>query len=298
MPSTIPTQCQTFVSSMASAKAQVQALQARLPRASPAEKTRIARMIASLQDTLEALDQSLSSCIKRYTVPHANEPWQQTKRIDILQAEQSLNTLLASLQLRLHNVGSGDHRHSTFNVSQSIQQEPYASLPGFPKDLGQLTSGSGVFDPDFHFNDVNSKRMQLVFDAEAFPPLRLNLAFETQGEEVIVNNWFNKDYSMLVVEIDLDLIVDHRVGLLSLNVGDIHTTARTGDHDDTRFETAFSQKVREQLEKFSIALGQLLTDRLLQTDRQHFDYKVLRVSRSNKFWEVVFTKKPKPILTA
>jgi phospholipase C len=88
-------------------------------------------------------------------------------------------------KIRLHNVGSGDHRHSTLDVFFDHPAKGYTSqLPdGQPRDLGQLESVV-----DYHFNDVNSDGLTVTVVPGQPVGIEVMVHFETVGEEIKLNN--------------------------------------------------------------------------------------------------------------
>ncbi|MGY6277899.1 alkaline phosphatase family protein [Methylomonas sp. MgM2] len=119
-------------------------------------------------------------------------------------------------KIRLHNVGGGDHRHSTLTVYQDAGyqengQEVYNVLAGYPKDLGQLSSQIS----DYHFNDLNTSK---ILSPDFIPgnPLTLKILiyFEIKGEELVINNLPNANFTAFKIEIQFKFRLDKDNNLL------------------------------------------------------------------------------------
>ena len=115
-------------------------------------------------------------------------------------------------KIRLHNLGSGDHRHSTLDVFFDDPVEGYASMltDRQPKDLGQLeVSLPFPFpDPDFYFADLDSNGLTLNVIPEQPVGIEAVLHFEPQGEEMKVNNFPNIDFDAFKIKIRFNLEFD------------------------------------------------------------------------------------------
>src|SRR6476620_8280207 len=87
-----------------------------------------------------------------------------TRIVPLALLQQKLDTFLNRpdqpplFKVRLHNIGSGDHRHSTVDVrfNDPARHGYVSQLPDEqPKDLGQLEIDLPLApNPDFHFNDL------------------------------------------------------------------------------------------------------------------------------------------------
>ncbi|WKJ90064.1 alkaline phosphatase family protein [Methylomonas montana] len=119
-------------------------------------------------------------------------------------------------KIRLHNVGGGDHRHSTLTVSQDAGYqengvEVYKVMANYPKDLGQLSSPIS----DYHFNDLNTSKI-LSPDFIPGDPLLLKILiyFEIKGEELILNNWPDVNFTGFKLELKFQFALDDRNNFL------------------------------------------------------------------------------------
>ena len=295
MANLIPQPCQLIAANIESTTKRLEALQKRLQSASTPEKAGIVRVIANLEFKLEALEAQLSACVLAHTPHPGFDPWARTLSVPIVSFTLALNSFLSNIHLRLHNIGSGDHRHSTLDVQRKDSRGNYASLSGFPQDIGQLSSTT-----DYHFNDINSSSITLRADTNATPPMRLDVLFETKDEEIIVNNWFNKDFTVLTVALDGDLGVDAARGLLALIPSNVKTKAVVshwyGDSEDGSSESSFNQKIASQLAAAALQINTALTNQVVATDRLNFDYRVLAVRRQGDNWEINFRQTLKNIV--
>lgn len=295
MTNLIPLPCQKIAANIEATTKRLEGLQAHLQGASAPEKAAVLRMIANLEFKLEALDAQLGACVLAHTHQPHFDPWARTLSVPIFAFAAALNSFLSDIHLRLHNIGGGDHRHSTLDVQHKDSLGNFASLSGFPQDLGQLSSST-----DYHFNDVNSLSIRLRADASVAPPMSLDLLFETKDEEIIVNNWFNKDFTVLTVALDVDLGVDAAHGLLALIPSNIKTRAVVdhwyGDSEDGSSESSFNQKIAGQLAAAALQINTALTNKVIATDRVNFDYRVLAVRRQGDNWEINFRQTFKSIV--
>lgn len=118
-------------------------------------------------------------------------------------------------KIRLDNVGSGDHRHSTLDVFFDHPAKGYTSqLPDRqPRDLGQLEGGLGI---DYHFSDVNSDRLTLNIIPGQPVGIDVRVHFETKGEEIKVNNFPNINFEKFSITIRFNLEFDRDNGLVDL----------------------------------------------------------------------------------
>jgi hypothetical protein len=294
MPSNTPVVCKSIEASLLSSEKRLEMLQNMIETTSPQNKTRLLKMIVQLEAKIDFLGDGLQACIVANT-HNFPDPWLHTITVEIFQVGAALNSYVQNFLIRLHNTGGGDHRSSTFDLQQKDGQGVFNSLSGFPKDLGQLSAGN-----DYHFNDIKSSSIMLKSLPGISPPLFFNAIFETNDEEIIVNNWFNRDLNLFTVEIELDLGVDPARNLLALHVGDIKSKAVVehwyGDSEDGEIESGFNKKIQEQLAEFAPVINAGLTNRLISTDRAHFDYKVLSVTRQDDKWVISYDQIPKFIL--
>jgi hypothetical protein len=284
MPNNTPSACQPLETSLAASVTRLETLQS-LADASPQGKPRLVGTIDQMETKIALLQNKLDACIAAN--PSLPDPWLRTMNLEVDLVGAILNLKLRNLVLRLHNTGSGDHRHSTIDLRQKNDQGIFVSRSGFPSDLGQLSS-----TVDYHFNDINSSSIRVVSDNISTPPLRIEVLFETNDEEIIANNWFDKDFTVFTVNIMLDLGVDAERGLLVLRPLNVKTQVVVGhwfgDSEDSAIEDAFSAKIQAQLASLAETIGTALTDGLIATDRASFDYKVKSAIRQGTAWVISY----------
>jgi hypothetical protein len=252
--SRIPTACQSIATRLAQERLAIQALQAQLNSAAPEKKARLMQLLARREDVAS-----------------------------------SLRLFTQTLAVRFHNLGGGDHRHSTVDMRRGG-----TSLGGFPKDLGLLTSDWA----DLYLDDINSRSIQVLIDTSATPPLTLKAIFETDGPaKIAVNNLPDKDLTLFTIRIDLDLGLDVGRGLLKLVVGRVQTQAIVkgwlwGTSEDTAIESAFNTQVAQVLGSGGLIGNLELTRQVLGSGWNPAQDKVRRVQRVGDNWEIDFSKPP------
>src|SRR5262249_49744189 len=74
------------------------------------------------------------------------------------------------------------------------------------KALGHLEIDlRGPFNPDFYFNDLNSDRITVqVSPAQPAPVIEVKFHFETEGEELKINNFPNVDFDGLNLTLKME----------------------------------------------------------------------------------------------
>jgi hypothetical protein len=293
MPNNTPIACKSIEASLAASVGRLEALEKRLANAPTQNKSNLLRMIDQMETKIDVLQNSLDTCIA--SSPSPPDLWLRSMNLEVDLVAAILNIFLRNLSLRLHNTGSGDHRHSTIDLQQKNAQGIFVSLSGFPSDLGQLSS-----TVDYHFNDINSTSIRVDSDSISTSPLKLEVLFETNDEEIIANNWFNKNFELFTVTIMLDLGVDGESGLLMLRPIKVETKVVVGhwfgDSEDSDIENAFNTKIKEQLTSSAKTIGAALTNGLIATNRASFDYKVKSVIRQSTAWVVSYDQIPKLIV--
>jgi hypothetical protein len=296
MPDNTPTVCEPIETSLADSVDQLERLQEMLtgehqPGEPREDKPRLLRMIRDMQKKIAVLQDKLDACIAAN--PSRPDPSLRSLTLEAGVIVALLHLLyLRNLSLRLHNMGTGDHRHSTIDVRKKDAQGVLVSLSGFPRDLGQLHN---TFD--YHFNDINSTSIIVDSGSISTPSIRLEVIFETNDEEIIVNNWFNKDFELFTVTLILDLGVDGESGLLVFRPVKVETKVVVGhwhgDSEDSEIEDAFNTKIKEQLDSSAKTIGAALTDGFIATNKEFFDYKVKSVMRQGTAWVISYNQIPK-----
>ena len=122
-------------------------------------------------------------------------------------------------KVRLHNLGSGDHRHSTVDVLFDDPSKGYTSQlrDGQPKDLGQLEVSLPLApDPDFHFSDVNSTTLAANVVPGSPVGIQVRIDFEVDGVEMIVNNFPDIDFDGFNIRVGFRLEHDRDAGLVDV----------------------------------------------------------------------------------
>ncbi|WFP48918.1 alkaline phosphatase family protein [Methylomonas sp. EFPC3] len=161
------------------------------------------------------------------------------------------------IKIRLHNLGSGDHRHSTLTVYQDAGYQEngtqvYREASGFPRDLGQLSSRIS----DYHFNDLNSREiLSPDFIGGTNPIMRMLIYFETGGEELKMNNWRNVNLTAFKLDLTFKFALDADNNLLvtekSLIKADVATDAAFGWRAvvESEMESGMRNKIYDALYK-------------------------------------------------
>jgi len=263
----------------------------RLQAATGHNKAVLLQRIEDAALKISFLQSKLASCIAAHP-PIINTPYSHTLTLDIAQVVDLANGILSAFRLRLHNLGSGDHRHSTFDIARRISLDVYESLDGFPKDLGQLSSTT-----DYYFNDIKSTSIALENLAPTAWPVRLEVIFETNDTEIIVNNWFDRDLTAFSISLDLDIVADASHESLAIVASNPSTKAVVGhwygDSEDSGIEDAFNSKITEQFSQASLLVGRALTEYFITTDKSRFDYSILKVTQDGSNWVINYTQRPK-----
>ncbi|MBM4257614.1 MAG: hypothetical protein FJ147_17195 [Deltaproteobacteria bacterium] len=179
-------------------------------------------------------------------------------------------------KVRLHNKGSGDHRHSTVDVLFDDVTRAYSSiLPGgAPHDLGQLEAEYPGPNPDVHFNDVNSRSLNVNVIPGAPVGIAVDVRFETAGEvELIVNN--HPDINFTYFHIHMPLFFDHDgAGLVNLRTdANLIKTSTSVDVSglpdgvfDSRLEKKFNSEIAAGVEEYGDSLNRMVTRWLVGGD--------------------------------
>ena len=173
-------------------------------------------------------------------------------------------------KIRFHNLGSGDHRHSTLDVLFDDPAKGYTSQlrDGQPKDLGQLEIDlPGPFNPDFYFSDLNSRALTVNIIPDQPVGIEAVIYFETEGEEMIVNNFPNIDLDAFNIQIRFNVEYDKDNGLVDLRSDKklIKTDAsvNVSDLPDGVFasgvEDKFNGKIADTLKENRDAINRLVT---------------------------------------
>lgn len=174
-------------------------------------------------------------------------------------------------KIRLHNLGSGDHRHSTLTVYKQYVHDQYEPLIG-PKDLGQLTSSIA----DYHFNDLNS-RIILSPDFIREQPLGLKVLiyFEIKGEELKLNNLPDVNFTSFKIEMTFTFALGRDNTILGIQQkrinADVATNATPGYRAivESQIESGFRSK---------------LYDTLYDVDQESGERKIDGLNRTLKTW--------------
>jgi hypothetical protein len=116
-------------------------------------------------------------------------------------------------KVRLHNLSTGDHRHSTLDVLFDDPVKGYTSQmkDGQPKNLGQLSAAA-----DYYFIDLNSDCLTLNIIPGQPVGIEAMIHFETEGLEIAVNNFRNIDFTKFYITIRFNLEFDSDNRLVDL----------------------------------------------------------------------------------
>lgn len=170
--------------------------------------------------------------------------------------------------IKFHNKGSGDHRHSTVDVLFDDPAKGYVSKlrDGEPMDLGQQEIDlPWAPNPDFYFSELESR--QLTANIIPGEPVGIETAvfFETDGEEMIVNNFPNVDFEGFNIKIRFTVGYDQDNGLVDLKADSIDTDAsvNVSGLPDGRFasgvEKKFNSKLADGLKQYRADINGLVT---------------------------------------
>ncbi len=182
-------------------------------------------------------------------------------------------------KVRFHNLGGGDHRHSTVDFLFDDPVKGYTSQlhDDQPMDLGQLEVDlPGPFNPDFHFSDLNSSALT----ANVIPGLPVGIEvrvdFEVEDVEMIVNNFPDIDFDGFNIRVEFRLEHDRDAGLVDVQSGRdrIKTNASVNVGGvflpDGKFasgvEEKFNAKIVDALKEYRDALNQIATRWLVGGD--------------------------------
>jgi phospholipase C len=122
-------------------------------------------------------------------------------------------------KVRFHNLGSGDHRHSTVDLLFDDPVKGYTSQlrDGQPKDLGQLEVSLPLApDPNFHFSDLNSSALTANVIPGSPVGIEVRVDFEVEGVEMIVNNFPDIDFDGFNIRVRFNLAYDGDAGLVDV----------------------------------------------------------------------------------
>jgi len=202
-------------------------------------------------------------------------PWTFVQR----KLDQFFNLRVRPLfKVRFHNLGSGDHRHSTVDFLFDDPVKGYTSQlhDGQPKDLGQLeVSLPLVPDPDFHFSDLNSSALRANVISGSSVSIEVRVEFEVEGVEMIVNNFPDIDFDGFNIQVGFIVEHDRDAGLVDVqaNKDRIRTNASVNVADplpDGKFasgvEEKFNEKIADTLKEYRDALNQIATRWLVGGD--------------------------------
>jgi phospholipase C len=171
-------------------------------------------------------------------------------------------------KIKFHNIGSGDHRHSTVDVFFDDPAKGYTSqlADGQPKDLGQLEIDLPLApNPDFHFNDLNSRALTVNIIPDQPVGIEVVIDFETEGEEMKVNNFPNVRFDGFNMKLRFDVEHDEDNSLVALSANQIKTDASvdiSGLPDGvfaSGIEDKFNSKISDALKENSNAINGLVT---------------------------------------
>ena len=180
-------------------------------------------------------------------------------------------------KVRLHNLGSGDHRHSTVDVLFDDATKGYTSIlhDGVPKDLGQLEADyPGPINPDVYLSDVNSRALLANVVPGSPVGVAVDIRFETDGVELIVNNHPNVNFTYFNIRVQFLFEHDRSAGLVSLRTDkNLIKTSTSVDVSglpdgvfDSRIEKKFNSELTEALTENRDALNRMATRWLVGGD--------------------------------
>jgi phospholipase C len=173
-------------------------------------------------------------------------------------------------RFRLHGE---DYGSSTLTV---LFEHPVNGLEPFAeKDLGHLEIDlPGPLNPDYHFNDLNSDRFTLHILPDQPAGIEVRIFFETQGEELKINNFPNVDFQALNLTLTFHLTFDAENRLVDLStdkrsvVADASVDVRAIPDGVVarKIESNLNTKVFEALHEKRVEINRLLTRWLLGGD--------------------------------
>ncbi|MBS0151481.1 MAG: VCBS repeat-containing protein [Nitrospira sp.] len=180
-------------------------------------------------------------------------------------------------KVRLHNLGGGDHRHSTIDVLFDDPAKGYTSQlrDGQPKDLGQLeVSLPWAPDPDFHFSDLNSTTLTATAIPGSPVGVEVRVDFEVEGVEMIVNNFPDIDFDGFNIRVGFRLEHDADAGLVSVatdkSLIHTHASVNVSGLPDGVFasgvEGKFNEKIADALKDNRDAFNRIATRWLVGGD--------------------------------
>jgi phospholipase C len=104
-------------------------------------------------------------------------------------------------KFRLHGTHYGSSKLEIFFEDPVEGLKPF----GEPVDLGHLEiDAPGPFNPDYHFNDLNSDRITVNVIQGQPAGIEVRISFETQGEEIKINNFPNVDLKGLYIRLKME----------------------------------------------------------------------------------------------
>ncbi|MDR4468235.1 MAG: carboxypeptidase regulatory-like domain-containing protein [Nitrospira sp.] len=181
-------------------------------------------------------------------------------------------------KVRFHNLGSGDHRHSTVDFLFDDPVKGYISQlhDGQPKDLGQLeVTLPWLPDPDFHFSDLNSSALTANVIPGSSVGIEVRVDFEVEGVEMIVNNFPDIDFDGFNIQVGFILEHDRDAGFVDVQVSKdrikTHASVNVADPvPDGKFasgvEKEFNGRIADALKEYQDALNQIATRWLIGGD--------------------------------
>ena len=212
--------------------------------------------------------------------PPAGRVRRQVISLDLLRRklDQFINDRPQPLfKVKLDNKGDGDHRHSTVDVLfiDPVKGELSLLPDGKPHDLGQLEIDlPGKPNPDCHFADVNSR----AFTVELIPgqpvAIEASVVFETDGVEMIVNNF--PDIGFDFFRIRVKFLLEHDPATAKVNVRTDKELIKTDVSVDVAglpdgvfasgIEKRFNQEIATALEERRADINAMLTRWLVGGD--------------------------------
>jgi phospholipase C len=180
-------------------------------------------------------------------------------------------------KVRFHNLGSGDHRHSTVDFLFDDPVKGYTSQlhDGQPKDLGQLEVTLPLApDPDFHFSDLNSSSLTANVIPGSSVGIEVRVDFEVEGVEMIVNNFPDIDFDGFNIRVGFRLEHDSGAGLVDVRASkdriksdaSVNVSGLPDGVFASGVEGEFNAKIADSLKEYRDALNQIATRWLVGGD--------------------------------
>jgi phospholipase C len=183
-------------------------------------------------------------------------------------------------KIRFHNVGSGDHRHSTVDVFFDDPVKGYISQleEGQPRDLGQLEIDLPLApNPDFHFSELESRALTANIISDQAVGIEVVVDFETGGEgfEMIANNFPDVDLTGLRIKLRFNIEHDSENGRVDLRIDstlintDASVDVSNGVPDGifaSGVEGKFNSKIAEGLKEYRDAINEVVTRLVVSGD--------------------------------